>query len=130
MVSKTSARNQSQTAGKVFRVEGRVIVASVGIYICPVNKEARVTDMQMRLDAVGSDLLYFIAIKTGAVYKKISQRTFVETDPTTNNDIEEVRRVTASQVTLKAGDILTDIGDAGATNGTVDMSATIEEFSV
>jgi len=29
---------------------------------------------------------------------------------------------------LQAGDIVTNVGDAGSTNGTMDMTVTIQEF--
>lgn len=119
MTSRTTARNTSQQAGQIDRVQGRITNANLGIYTVPAGKRARITDMEGVLDAVGADATYAIAFKRGAVFTAISR--FVTA-------VVGVNITTASAVTLEAGDILTNVGDAGSTNGTFDLSATIEEF--
>jgi len=118
MVGKTSARNTSQRAGKIDRVAGRIVNADTGIYTVPANTEARITDMEGDLNAVGADATYAIAYKRGVVFTPITK--FIPVGSLAN----------ASAITLIAGDILTNIGDSGSTNGTFDLSATIEEFGV
>lgn len=119
MTSIDVPRNSSQRAGNIFRIQGRVTDANVGIYTTPNGKTTRVTDMRIELDSIGSDATYHLAIKTGATFTKITTR--IGLSPITNI-------ATASAVTLFEGETLTNIGDSGATNGTVDISATIEEF--
>ena len=116
MVSRTSARNTAQQAGQIDRVSGRIINANLGIYTVPVGKKTRITDMLGNVDAVGADATYAIAFKRGAVFTAITTFKGAAVD------------MTASAITLVAGDILTNIGDAGATNATFDLAATIEEF--
>ena len=121
MTGRTNARNTAQRAGTITRAAGRVINAAIGIYTCPANTKARLTDIQGIVDALGVDATYALAIKDGAVYTPI---TLFRTATAPNNTMS------ASAVTLTAGQILTNIGDSGSTNGTVDISATVEEFGV
>ena len=121
MVGKTNARNTSQQAGQINRVQKRVTLASTGVYIVPVNTKARVTDILGVVDSLGADATYALAVIRSGAYVPISR--FVGAVPPYN-----VTR--ASAVTMRAGDILTDIGDNGSKNGTFDISATIEEFGV
>lgn len=119
MTSITSVRNQTQSAGNSFRKAKRVSNSNTGVYTVPINKRARITDILGILDAVGSDATYSIAIKrfvTGLF------------EPITNFGVVS-EKLTCSLVTLESGDILTDIGDSGATNASMDITATIEEFS-
>jgi len=119
MVGKTNSRNTTQRAGRIIRASGRITNADVGIYTVPVNTEARITDIQAQVDAVGADATYAVAIKNGAVFT-----------PITLFRVPADGLFTASAVTLSAGEILTNIGNAGAKNGTFDLSCTIEEFGV
>ena len=119
MVGKTNSRNTTQRAGKIIRASGRIINANLGIYTVPANTEARVTDLQAKVDAVGTDASYAVAIKNGAVFTSI-----------TLFKVPADGLFTASAVTMSAGEILTNIGNAGAKNGTFDLSCTIEEFGV
>lgn len=118
MTTKTSARNTTQRAGKAFRKTDRITNSNTGIYTVPTGKRARITDILGILDAVGVDATYAVAIKRfiGGAFEDITEFGIVD------------QRLTANLVTLESGDILTDIGDTGATNGTFDLSATIEEF--
>ncbi len=117
MVSQDVPRNTSQRAGKIIRASDRITDSNIGIYTVPPGKTARITDLQGNVDAVGVDATYAIAVKKGVVFTAITLFKGAALP------------ITASAVTLDAGDILTDIGDAGATNATFDLSATIEEFS-
>jgi len=73
----------------------------------------------MNLDAVGADATYAIAVKRGATYFPVGEHVAV-------NGIS----VITGEVTLEAGDILTNIGDAGSTNGTCDMDCMVQEISL
>ncbi len=119
MTSITSARNTTQRAGDVNRVQGRFTNANTGIYTVPAGKRTRVTDILGIVDTLGSDATYSIAIKvfTTGLFKAITVPQGVGVTQT------------ASQITLEEGDKLTDIGDSGSTNAAFELSATIEEFS-
>lgn len=120
MTGTTTARNVTQRAGTILRVHDRIVNANNGIYVVPAKKEARVTDMLGNLNAVGGDAAYAIAVK------RFSSGLF---ESITNFQIAGVDQK-ASAITLKAGDILTDIGNTGSTNGTFDLAATVEEFGI
>lgn len=120
MVSIDVPRNVSQRVGKIIRAQGRIVSADVGIYIVPVGKESRVTDMHLVVDTVGSSARVGLAIKrVSGVFSPIS----IQVGQTPPNNI-----TTASAITLVEGERLTDIGNTGGKNATVDISATIEEF--
>jgi len=111
------SRNTTQRAGNVTRVQGRITVAGTGLYTVPAGKRTRVTDMLGRLNAVGVDATY------GISFIRAAANTLITIPKGINIDM------LASEITLQAGDILTNVGDAGSTNGTFDLSATIEEFT-
>jgi len=119
MTSITVTRNVSQRAGQTNRVQGVIINSNTGIFTVPTGKRARVTDIKGVLDTVGADATNAIAIKRfiGGAFEAI-----------TNFEVVGVQQ-SASEVTMESGDILTDIGDAGATNAKFNLSATVEEFS-
>jgi len=119
MTSKDVARNVSQRAGAAFRVQGRIVNANTGIYTVPTGKRARITDMLGNLNAVGGDATYAIAVK------RFIGGAFIELTNPKAADVDQLARL----VVLESQDILTDIGDAGSTNGTFDLAATIEEFT-
>lgn len=101
-----------------FHRSARVVVAGTGLYTCPAGKKAKVRG-SMNLDAVGADATYAIAILRGGTFTPVGEHVVV-------NGIS----VISGEVTMEAGDILTNIGDAGSTNGTCDMDASIQEISV
>lgn len=101
-----------------FTARGRVLVAATGLYTCPANKKAKVTG-SMNLDAVGADATYAIAILRAGTFIPIGAHVAV-------NGISNIN----GEVTMIAGDILTLVGDAGSTNGTGDMNASIQEVTV
>jgi len=101
-----------------FTARGRVLVSATGLYTCPANKKAKVTG-SMNLDAVGADATYAIALLRAGTFIPVGAHVAV-------NGISVIN----GEITLIAGDILTLIGDAGSTNGTGDMNASIQEVSV
>jgi len=101
-----------------FPVSDRVTVASTGLYTCPAGKKAKVKG-SMNLDAVGADATYAIAVLRSGTYFPVGEHVAV-------NGIS----VIAGEVTLEAGDILTNIGDAGSTNGTCDMDCMVQEITL
>jgi len=101
-----------------FPKSGRVVAAATGLYTCPAGKKAKVKG-SMNLDAVGADATYAIAVLRSGTYFPVGAHVAV-------NGIS----VIAGEVTLEAGDILTNIGDAGSTNGTCDMDCSIQEITV
>ncbi len=101
-----------------FHKSARVVVAATGLYTVPAGKKAKVKGT-MNLDAVGADATYAIAVKRGATYFPVGAHVAV-------NGISSIQ----GEITMEAGDILTNIGDAGSTNGTADMDASIQEISI
>lgn len=98
-----------------FTVRARVIVAGTGLYTVPAGQKAKAKG-SMNLDAVGADATYAIATLRAGTYIPVGEHVAV-------NGISR-----ADEVELDAGDILTNIGDAGSTNGTCDMNASIQEL--
>jgi len=70
----------------------------------------------MSLNAVGADATYALAILRGATFIPVGN--FVAADGVIS---------LANDFLLEVGDILTNVGDAGSTNGTTDMDAYIQE---
>jgi hypothetical protein len=116
MTGKTSARNQTQQALGTL-IGDRVTNAAVGLYTCTAR--TRLTAMSMTLSAVGADATYAIAIKRGVDYIPIG--AFVDVG------INKISVLQGSMM-LEVGDIITNVGDSGSTNGTCDISANIEEL--
>lgn len=112
------ARNATQVVNGQT-IEGRVVVAGTGLYTVPVNKKARITQGSMNLDAVGADATYALAILRGGNFRPVGQHVAV-------NAISTL----IGEMNLIAGDIVTNIGDAGSTNGTCDTTCTRQEFPV
>jgi len=100
-----------------FNVRGRVTVAATGLYVCPVGKKAKAKG-SMNLDAVGADATYAIAILRSGTYIPVGAHV-------ATNGLSAI----IGEVTMEAGDILTNIGDAGSTNGTCDMDASVQEIT-
>jgi len=100
-----------------INARGRVLVAGTGLYTCPAGKKSKVRG-SMNLDAVGADATYAIAILRAGTFIPVGAHVAV-------NGISVIQ----GEVTMEAGDILTLIGDAGSTNGTGDMDASIQEIT-
>jgi len=96
----------------------RVTNANTGLYVVPASKKSKVTGM-MILDTVGADATYALAVKKGATFFPLD--VFVAAGG--------VSRVN-NEITMVAAEIFTNVGDAGSTNGTVDMAAQVQEISV
>jgi len=99
-----------------FNVTNRVLNQNTGLYTCPASKKAKVVG-SMNLDAVGGDTSYALAVLRGGTFTPIGAHVV------TNG-------ISVGQAQLDAGDIYTAIGDAGSTNGTCDMNATVQEVPV
>lgn len=98
--------------------EGRVINALVGLYTVPAGRVAIVTAITGNLDAVGGDATYAVAVSRGGTLRPIGAHVAV-------NGIS----VFTGKMLLQAGDIITNVGDAGSTNGTMDMTASVREYA-
>lgn len=100
-----------------FAVSGRVTNANTGVYTCPAGRKALVKKASAVIDALGVDSTYAVAVKRGVTFFPIGE--FVG-----------LHKESSGSALLNAGDILTNFGDAGSTNGTVDMDAIIQETTV
>jgi len=112
------SRNQLQSSGLSTTVIGRVTVAGTGLYTVPTGKKARVTSITGNLDATGADATYAVSILRGADNRPIAAHVAV-------NGIS----IFIGEMMLQAGDIVTNVGDAGSTNGTIDMTCTFQEYN-
>jgi len=112
-----SPRNQLQAAPAESAKIGRVTNAATGLYTVPAGKLALVTAITGNLDAVGADATTAVAIKRGATVFPIGAHVAV-------NGIS----TWFGSMVLEATDIITNVGDAGATNSTMDMSASVKEY--
>ena len=112
-----TARNVVQVPSLESVKEGRVTVAGTGLYVVPAGRIAVVKSITMNLDAVGADATYAVSIIRGANNRPIGAHVAV-------NGIS----TWVGEMLLIAGDIITNVGDAGSTNGTCDMTASVKEF--
>jgi len=117
MTTTLTTRNTTQRPSAESVKEGRVLVAGTGLYTVPAGRIALVKAITANLDAVGADATYAAAILRGGTFRPVGQHVAV-------NNIS----VFQGEMLLIAGDIITNIGDAGSTNGTVDMTASVKEF--
>jgi len=117
MTSKVSARNVSQRPNLEAIKQGRVTVAATGLYEVPTDRVALVSSIVGNLDAVGADATYAVAIERAGTFRPIGAHVAV-------NGISRW----VGNMLLIAGDVITNIGDAGSTNGTMDMVASVKEY--
>ena len=117
MVFSITAKNIAQDVGFNQTLAARVTNANTGLYTVPAGKKSRVLSASMNLDAVGADATTALAIKRGATFIPIGAHVAVNGISTFLGDM-----------LLIAGDIITNVGDAGATNSTCDMTATFQEY--
>jgi len=110
-------RNTVQSVGEEVTKEGRVTVAGTGLYTVPAAKVARVTSITALVDTVGADATYACSIIRGANNR-----------PVGSMQAAGGVSVFTGIMLLQAADIITNVGDSGSTNGTIDMTATIKEF--
>jgi len=114
MVSSTSARNATQQNLGAL-IGGRVTNANTGLFT--IVTKTRLTAMSMTLNTVGADATYAIAIKRGITFIPVGAFVAVGSG---------LVSVLNGSMMLEIGDIITNIGDSGSTNGTCDISANIE----
>jgi len=117
LTSKITNRNTVQVPNLESVKEGRVTVAATGLYTVPTGRVAIVKSISGNLDAVGADATYAVAILRAGTYRPVGLHVAV-------NAIS----VYTGEMLLIAGDIITNIGDAGSTNGTIDMTASVKEY--
>jgi len=110
------SRNSTQQILGVT-AEGRVTNANTGLYTVPAGKTAKILSITGILDAVGGDATYAVAIKRGANFRPVG--AMVAVGPSS---------LFIGELILVAGDIVTDVGDSGSTNGTMDMTVTYIEL--
>jgi len=114
IISRTSIQSAPAESAKIARVTN----AATGLYTVPTGKVAVVTSITGNLDAVGADATYAVAINRGGTVFPVGAHVAVN----------GISRWVGSMV-LEATDIITNVGDAGSTNGTMDMSASVKEFN-
>lgn len=119
MVGSRTALNISQRTGLTVSVQARVVNANTGLSTVPANTVRRMTSCTMNLDAVGADATYAIAILRGGTFFPIGAHVAV-------NGISFF----SGEMLLQAGDIITNIGDNGSTNGTCDMTTTFQDYEI
>jgi len=117
LVFSIAAKNISQAPELTQTIAARVTNANTGLYTVPAGKIARVASCTMTLDAVGADALYTIAMKRGATFTPLG--VFVATNGSANF---------TGSLLLVAGDIITNVGNNGSTNGTCDQTVTFREY--
>jgi len=117
MTTILQSRNVVQTPNLEAIKQGRVTVAGTGLYEVPAGRRALVTAITGNLDAVGADATYAVAIERAGTFRPIGAHVAV-------NGISRW----VGQMLLIAGDVITNIGDAGSTNGTIDMVASVKEY--
>jgi len=117
LVFSIAAKNISQAVGINQTVAARVTNANTGLYTVPAGKKSKVFSISMSIDALGADALYTCAMKRGATFTPLG--TFVPVNGFATF---------IGTLLLIAGDIVTNVGNNGSTNGTVDMTTTFQEY--
>lgn len=118
-IAKLQPRNQMQQSDVQAVKLGRVTNANTGLYTVPTGKTALVSSITGVLDAVGGDASYAVAILRSGTFRPVGEFVIAERKSEFNG-----------KMLLIAGDIITNVGDAGSTNGTIDMSASVREYNV
>lgn len=116
-IARLQSRNQMQVAGLDVTVEGRVTNADSGLYTVPTGRIARVVSITGRRESLGGDTLAGVAIKRGANFRAVGDLVVIDRTSFFNG-----------VMLLQAADIVTNVGDSGATNTTFDMTCTFREF--
>lgn len=107
-----------QAAGLEVTREGRVTNADTGLYTVPTGKVARVVSITGRRESLGADTLAGVAIKRGSNFRAVGDMVVIDETSSFNGIM-----------LLQAADIVTNVGDSGATNTTFDMTCTFKEFN-
>jgi len=116
-----TSRNQIQAPLTEAAKQARVTNATTGLYTVPAGRIAIVTGITGLQDALGGDATAAIGIEFASGFRPLS--TFI-TATAPNNFVQW-----DGVLQLVAGDVITNEGDAGATNHTWDMTASVKEFS-
>jgi len=112
-----SSRNAVQVPGGQTTKIARVTSQATGIYTVPTGKVSKIFSASLILNAVGVDLTYAICIKRGSTIIPLGESVGVLG-----------KSVVTPPLILQAADQVTEVGDNGSTNGTVDMTCTFQEF--
>jgi len=110
-----SRNTTQQNIGETL--EGRVTNSNTGLYTVPAGKTTKVISFSGVIDGTGADASTAIAIKRGSSFRPVG--AFVGVN---------AQSIFVGELILEAGDIITDVGDSGATNGGVDIVCTIIEL--
>jgi len=97
--------------------EGRVVSQATGLYTVPSGKTAKILGVTGVVDGTGSDATAGIALKRGSNVRPIGALVGV-------NGLSTF----VGEMVLVAGDIITTVGDSGATNAGIDMTVTFIEL--
>jgi len=119
MVLKRTVLNSLQAPASQVTIVGRVINANTGLYTVPANRQAKVIGATMILDAVGVDATYALAVLRAGTFRPLGKFVAVGGES-----------FLTGEILLQAGDIVTNVGDAGSTNGTCDQTVTVQEYVV
>lgn len=117
MVLKRTVLNGLQAPASQITIVGRVVLATTGLYTVPANRQTKIIGATMILDAVGADATYALAILRSGTFRPIGKFVAVGGES-----------FLTGELLLQAGDIITNVGDAGSTNGTCDQTVTIQEY--
>jgi len=121
LVSKLTVRNIVQSVDLEVSKAARVTNGVTGLYTVPTGKVAILTDISGLQDALGTDATAACGFFRGSTFSPLT--AFVTaTDP--NNFVQW-----SGRLLLQAADVITFRGDAGATNHTWDITASIKEFN-
>jgi len=119
MVSVLQTRNAVQSVDGSSATIARVTSNATGVYTVPTGKITKILGATCILDAVGSDATTALAIRRGGSFRAIG--AYVAAGGAS---------ILSNVIILEAGDLVTNVGDSGATNSTCDMSVTFKEFDV
>lgn len=119
MVLKRTVLGGIQAPSSQVTIVGRVINANTGLYTVPANRVAKIIGATMILDAVGVDATYAVAVLRAGTFRPVAQFIAVGGES-----------LLSGELLLQAGDIVTNVGDAGSTNGTCDQTVTLQEYVV
>jgi len=113
------SRNAVQSPDGQAATIARVTNANTGVYTVPTGKITKIIGATMVIDVLSADATSALAILRSSAFRAIG--AFVGLGGAS---------ILTNSIVLGAGDIVTNIGDAGATNTTCDMSVTFKEFDV
>jgi len=117
VVGVRSSLNIVQVPGGNATVVSRVTNANTGVYTVPAGKVAKVFSGSAVINALGADATSSVAILRSGTFTPVGEFVGLRG-----------KSVLSPPLILQAGDIFTYVGDAGATNATMDMSITFMEF--